>query len=310
MKPEAVLIAHVVAALLALTLIGLAARRRLADIPAFTIYLLTVLVTNRLITGWPEQFFVWKVWVVKEVVIQLLVLGVALDLADRSLRRFPRARLCALVAVGGITVMTMAAALWAEPGHYFQAIAVLIPRLCAGAAVAFGVLALVAHWSLLPMSPFHRMVIAGFFLHLTAYLALLSLVKYFGWSAYPVLAALDPAAFAASVGLWAIGAWRVSSVSDALEERLWWEIVSPERAAYYSNLSKQIDDQAAALRFTRAEAQAAESRGDHELADRLRKAGQVYAEAIAKSEAQARTGLAIRRRMMAALRSTADRFRT
>jgi hypothetical protein len=310
MKPEAVLIAHVVAALLAFTLAGLAVRRRLTDTPAFTLYLLTVLVSNRLITGWPEQFFVWKFWAVKEVVLQLLVLGVAIGVAHGSLRPFPRARLWALGAVSGITLVTVAVALWTEPGQYFQAIAVLIPRLCGGGAVAFGVLALVAHWSLLPMSRFHQMIIAGFFLHLTAYLALLSLVKHFGWSAYPVLSALDPAAFAASVGLWALGAWRKSSVSEVLEERLWWEIVSPERAHYYANLARQLEGQAAALRFTHAEAEAAERRGDHAVAARLREAGQTYAEAIARSEVQARTGLAIRKRMLAALRSTTDRFRS
>lgn len=310
MKPEAVLIAHVVAALLALTLIGLAVRRRLAGTPAFTLYLVTVLTTNRLITGWPEQFFVWHVWVVKEVVLQLLILGVALDVAYVALRPFPRARQGALIAVSSIAVVTGAAALLTEPGDYYRATAVLIPRLSGGAAVAFGALALVTHWSLLPVSRFHRMIIAGFFLHLTAYVALLSLVKHFGWSAYPLLAALDPAAFAASVGLWMVGAWRTNTVSEELEERLWWEIVSPERASYYSNLARQLADQAEALRFTRAQAETAERSGNHELASRLHKAGRAYADAIAETEARARAGLAIRRRMLAALRSTAARLRT
>jgi hypothetical protein len=309
MKPEAVFIANVVAALIALTLVGLAVRRRLAEAPIFTLYLLTALTTNRLVTAWPDQFFVWKVWVAKEVVLQVLVLGVALEVAGVALRPFPAARRVALVAVSSITLVTAAGALIAEPGDYYRAMAVLIPWLSGGAAVAFGALALVTLWSVLPVNRFHRLVIGGFFLHLTAYVALLSLVKHFGWSAYPLVAALDPAAFAASVGLWALGAWRGRTASEELAERLWWEVVSPDHAAYYANLAKQLEDQAQALRFTRVEAEAAERSGDPELAARLRAAGRAYADATAMLDLRARSGLAIRKRMLAALRSTADRIR-
>jgi hypothetical protein len=145
------------------------------------------------------------------------------------------------------------------------------------------------------------MIVAGFFLHLTAYVVLLSLVKHFGWSAYPIVAALDPAAYGASVGLWALGAWRKATAVDDLEERLWWEIVSPEKTPYYSNLQRELDNQMEALNFTLAQAVAAEKAGDEQLAAKLRQAGKVYAASIAPAAGRARQGLQIRRRMLAAL---------
>jgi hypothetical protein len=146
------------------------------------------------------------------------------------------------------------------------------------------------------------MIVAGFFLHLTAYVLLLTLIKHLGWTAYPFLAALDPAAFGASVGLWALGAWRKTTVVDELEERLWWEIVSPDKGPYYANIQRELDSQLDALNFTLAQALAAEKAGDPTLAQKLREAGKVYAAAIAPAAGRARQGLEVRRRMLAALK--------
>jgi hypothetical protein len=300
-KPEHVLIADVVAVLLAATLIGMAVRWRLSECSAFTLYLVAVLTSNRLVTWWPAQFFNWYFWVLKEVLLQALILGVAIDLAGVALRPFPNARKWTR---GGLVTLAVAAGLVAAvtvSGDYFHALAVVIPRLSGAAALSFGVLAFVTMWSWLPVRPFHRMIIAGFFLHLTAYVLLLTLVKQVGWSAYPIVAALDPAAFGASVGLWALGAWRKTSEVDELEERVWWEIVSPDRGPYYANLQKELDSQIEALNFTLAQATAAEKSGDLALAEKLREAGKVYAASIAPAAGRARKGLDVRRRMLAAL---------
>lgn len=301
MKPEEVLIANVVAALVAATLVGMAFRRRSAECSTFTVYLAVVLLTNRLVTWWPESFYTWRFWVLKEIVLQALILAVAIDLSSVALRPFPRARRWTLAALLALVAATCLAAALAERGDYFHALAVLVPRLGAGAALAFGVLASVTLWSWLPVRPFHRMIVAGFFLHLTAYVALLTLVKQLGWSAYPVLAALDPAAFGASVGLWLLGAWRAASAADEVEERLFWEIVSPDKAPYYANLQRELDGQIEALNFTLVQAIEAEKAGDVALAAKLREAGRIYAASIAPAAGRARHGLQIRRRMLAAL---------
>jgi len=300
-KPEQVLIANVVAVLLTATLVGIGVRRRAAECSSFTLYLVVVLVTNRLITWWPGTFFTWHFWVLKEVVLQVLILAVAIDLAGVALRPFPQARRWTLVGLITLALGTFVTAAVTEPADYFHALAVLVPRLSGGAALGFGLLAFVTLWSWLPVRPFHRMIVAGFFLHLTAYVVLLTLVRHLGWSAYPLVAALDPAAYAASVGLWALGAWRKATAVDELEERLWWEIVSPEKIPYYSNLQRELDSQLEALNFTLAQAAAAQKAGDEELAAKLRQAGKVYAASIAPAAGRARHGLQIRRRMLAAL---------
>jgi hypothetical protein len=300
-KPEEILIADVVAALLVAALIGMAVRWRLSESPAFTLYLFAVLTSNRLVTWWPATFFNWHFWVLKEMLLQVLILGVAIELAGSALRPFPRARAWTRGAIIALTVATGLTAALTVPGDYFHAIAVVIPRVSGGAALGFGLLAFVTMWSWLPVRPFHRMIVAGFFLHLTAYVLLLTLVKQLGWSAYPIVAALDPAAFGASVGLWALGAWRKTSEVDELEERLWWEVVSPDRGPYYANLQKELDRQIEALNFTMAQATAAEKAGDLSLAEKLREAGKVYAASIAPAAGRARQGLEVRRRMLAAL---------
>ena len=154
MKPEQVLIADVVAALVAATLLGMAVRWRISECSSFTLYLVVVLTSNRLVTWWPDQFFNWHFWVLKETLLQVLILAVAIDLAGVALRPFPRARRWTRGGLMALAVATGLVAAVTVPGDYFHALAVLVPRLSGGAAFAFGLLAFVTLWSWLPLRPF------------------------------------------------------------------------------------------------------------------------------------------------------------
>ncbi len=72
------------------------------------------------------------------------------------------------------------------------------------------VVVMVASWYRLPLGPWHRMIALGFVLYQGAYAVLLSALAGTGWSAYAYIVGLEPAAYAATVGLWTFGAWRTA----------------------------------------------------------------------------------------------------
>src|SRR5262249_46495978 len=110
----------------------------------------------------------------------------------------------------GATALTVAA----EPAPDFAArVGMLLARAQTGAVWAFAAFVAIASWYRLPLHPMHRSITLGFVLYLGVYGMLLSAVGYFGWSAYPYIAALDPAAYAATVGLWMHAAWRPEAAS-------------------------------------------------------------------------------------------------
>jgi hypothetical protein len=213
MKPEQELVANVVAVLLLATLAGLAARGRILLCRSFAAYLTLALTTNRLITWWPERFYTSGFWTLKETLYALLMPLLALELTAVALEAFPRARragLAVLVTIAGLTVLAVAAA----PGPDYSArMGLLLARAQTGAVWGFVALLTIASWYHLPLHPTHRSIILGFALYLGFYGALLSAVGHFGWSAYRYLAALDPAAYAATVGLWMLAAWRKEEAS-------------------------------------------------------------------------------------------------
>jgi hypothetical protein len=208
MKPEQVLVANLVAALLLATLAGLAVRGRVLLCRSFAVYVALALTTNRLVTWWPEQFYTSDFWTFKETLHAILMALVALELTVVGLEAFPRARragVLALMLIAGVTALAVAA----EPApDYATRVGVLLARAQTGAVWGFVAVLAIASWYRLPLHPMHRSITLGFALNLGVYGVLLSAVGHFGWSAYRYVAALDPAAYAATVGLWMLAAWR------------------------------------------------------------------------------------------------------
>jgi hypothetical protein len=72
-----------------------------------------------------------------------------------------------------------------------------------------------------PLHPFHRAILLGFGLYLVAYTGALTLLRELGSpAAYALFNILDPAAYAASVGVWAWAAWRPAGAPSLAVQRL------------------------------------------------------------------------------------------
>jgi hypothetical protein len=218
MKPEQVLVANIVAALLLLTLVGLVRSQRASMCWPFTSLILFALTTNRMVVWWPELFYRQDFWYRKELANALLESIIALSLCNAAMQDFGRARRVAtslLVAIFAAAVVLGWSA--ADGAGYLQRLGVVTARVHTGAGWGFTVLLAAATWFRLPLDGFHRSVAIGFALYLSLYGALMSAVGWLGWAAYPYLAAFDPATFAASVGIWMRAAWapHVSPIAAA-----------------------------------------------------------------------------------------------
>lgn len=218
MNQGSLLVANLVAVLLLVTLLGVLARGHASRCWSFTAYLAFAFISNRLICWWPERFF--RLWfaTLKELVFAGLVVLVALELAWIALARFPRARRRAtsvILVAAGVTAVLVSA----TPSSGLEE---RVGRTGAiantGALLVLVVLLLVAHWYHLPLGRWHRAIAEGFILYCGAYGALLGAVGLGGLNVYRYLVALDPAAYAATVGLWLLAAWRPEVAVESLPE--------------------------------------------------------------------------------------------
>lgn len=189
------MIADLVAVLLAAALLALAVRGRAGVSWPFTAHLGLCLLTNRLITWWPERFYTQAFWWAKEAALAGLALVVLLGLTRAVLDAFPRARRFTLDATAAILACTAVAAAFASP---YDALSLVH----GGTVWGFALLLAVTLWFQLPLHPLHRAIMLGFALYLGAYGTVLGLVRYLEPAALPYLAALDAAAYAATLGLW------------------------------------------------------------------------------------------------------------
>ncbi len=91
---------------------------------------------------------------------------------------------------------------------YDDWLGIVIPRMGLAGGWSLMVIIAVATWYKLPLITWHRMIALGYIMSHGVYAVLLALIVRSGWSMYPYIAALIPAADAAIVGVWALGAWR------------------------------------------------------------------------------------------------------
>ena len=210
MTPAQESLADLVALLLGGALAGLLVTGRLWLCRAFGLYLLVTLATNRAVVWWPERFYNGPFWTAKETLQAALVIAVAVELSDVALMAFPRARAIARRGVVAVALVTLLGVSTAVAGGYEVWVSTLAARASLGASWAMLVVVMVASWYRLPLGPWHRMIALGFVLYQGAYAVLLSALAGTGWSAYEYIVGLEPAAYAATVGLWTFGAWRTA----------------------------------------------------------------------------------------------------
>lgn len=201
------------AALLLLTLAGLGGRGRVPECSGFTVYLAVCIAGNRLPVWWPGTFYNWQFWLAKEWAYCALKAAIAVELAWRCFAPFPRARAAAVSAVVAGVAGTAALVLGLRfetlmAGEYGEAVTELLPRIQIAVVWTFVLLLAAITWWRIPVTAFTRAIVLGFVLYGGAYAGALEAARHFNDAGFAFLRALDPAAYAASVAVWALAAWR------------------------------------------------------------------------------------------------------
>jgi hypothetical protein len=193
--------------------VGLLARGRWRLSWFFSAYVAAILVGNVLVTWWPQAFFVPGFWMAKQIVYDVLKLGLALELAWRTFRVFPGAGAAARRVVLVILLLTTIVTIAASGGgfSYLTMAGDIHPRVVNGTIWLLAVTLGLAQWYRVPIHPFHRAVLASLGAYLAVFGALLRVWGIYGWAAQAYFNALDPLAYLLLTLYWAHLAWRPES---------------------------------------------------------------------------------------------------
>jgi hypothetical protein len=215
------IVADLVAVLLLATLVGMFVSGRVGLCRSFAVYVGFALLTNRLVRWWPDHFYTAGFFGAKELVFAVLSVVIVLELAWSGLAPFPRARRISLWLVLAIAAAGAVAVLGASGVKSYRTlvgVVVAAGQLCA--LVTLVVFLAVVQWYHLPLRPWHRAIAVGFLLYRGVYGILLGVLAHNGGPAHAFVAELDRAAYAATVGLWGVAAWRTEWYDLAAEARI------------------------------------------------------------------------------------------
>lgn len=215
MDPARALVGDLVGVLMFFLLAAIVARRRYRLSWSFFAYVLTVFVSDRLQRAVPATFDTAAVWTVKESLIGWLKVVVVAEIGLLTFSRLPRGqrllwRVLVMLAMLGFVAMLAPASLprgastipWVSLARGQAAVLCLLAT----------VVVIAAHYQV-PLHPFHRGVLVGFALYMLGYAGAIACARTLGYvPAYRLFLAMDPTAYAATVGLWAWTAWRPDPV--------------------------------------------------------------------------------------------------
>jgi len=223
-----VLVAHAVKVLVLLTLAGIVARHRARLSWSFVAYLSTIVVSNTLISVWPDTFFVPSFYLLKQALYDCLRLAIAIELAYRTFQAFPGAQstarrvVFALLAVTSLALMGVPSGLsGGSPGLYATALKEWEPRVMTGTIWLMNGVALLVIWYRVPIHAYHKAILLGFVAYLLTFTTLLRLLQIYDWDVLPIIQSAEPAAFLVLMGWWAWAAWQPAvEMSPVLARRL------------------------------------------------------------------------------------------
>ncbi len=224
MTSSQLLIAHAVKILVLLTLAGILARHRARLCWSFTAYLSVILACNSLVSFWPDRFVTDSFWTVKQALYDLLKMAIAVELTYRAFRVFPGAQVTARHVLFAVLVLTSAAlvGLPRDPS-YSSGFLEWEPRVLMGTIWLLNGLALLVVWYRVPLHRYHKAILLGFVPYLLVFVALLRMLRHYGWEILPLVQSAEPAAYMLLVAWWAYAAWEpetVTDISPALLQRL------------------------------------------------------------------------------------------
>jgi len=214
------LLGYLGSGLLAATLTGLARTGRYRLWYSFTLCLAVIFAASAAI-GLSSRFHSPSVWKWQELVVDVLRMAMALELALRIFRDFPGARAklrWVLVLVGAATLVVIARAphgadVWLKHDQdaYEAFVSDLQPRVLNGAVWLFTGIAFLVLWYRLPIHPFHKAVLLSYVPYLLIFTTALKTLGALGWERGWYVRYANQLAYAALVGFWTHAAWRRES---------------------------------------------------------------------------------------------------
>jgi hypothetical protein len=202
-------------AAMAIAVAGVIARRRVAELWTLPVYLVIVIVCEGATLLWPERFFVWSAYVLRQWTYDVCHLAIALELARRAFKSFPGASATARAVFLAILTVTAISIFAATPpgtrgdaSFYLTALLTIEPRLLNATICLFVVTARLVLFFNIPVSDWHRAVSLGFAGYLFISVTGLNLMRSFGFDLRPYVNFFDGSAYVALCAWFATAAWQ------------------------------------------------------------------------------------------------------
>ena len=204
---------HLTTVLLATLLVGVLARGRHRACLSFVLYVAAVVASSILIGMWPERFYVFDFYLLKEIVHNLLKFAVALELAYRTFRGYPGALSSARVLIGLVLVATLLVTLSAPPVYGESDLTgELHARVLNGTIWLLTVIAVLILWYRIPVDPFHKAILTGFVPYLLVFSIGMRAITEMGYVESKPFQLAHAIAYNVLVAYWNYAAWRTDPV--------------------------------------------------------------------------------------------------
>lgn len=203
--------AYTAASILAIAavLAGLRARHLLRASYAWDLYLLAVLVGESLILTWPQRFYTFSFWQVKETLYGVLKLATAVELGLLTLGSFAGGRRRAQQWTLALLALTLVAVSLPTPAGTLSTLALeMQPRLANATALLFAAVWLLVLYYRVPLHRIHRAILRGLTPYLLVFTVAVRLRGTFGVELLDLARSLDSSAYVAMCLYWAWEAWR------------------------------------------------------------------------------------------------------
>jgi hypothetical protein len=202
--------------LIPFVLVGLVRKRLYRASRLLLAYLMVVWLGDALPVLWPEHFFVWTFWQLKETALGAVKLGIALEIAILAYGSFPRAAANVMRGLLVVLVIGLCAIVAATPhGAPVKELArQLLPRLANVTVLVFCVVWGMIIWYRIPLHFMHRALLRGFVPYLLVFAAARGLVISWGWQIVPFVNLADTIAYDLLLVYWAWEVWRTHEQED------------------------------------------------------------------------------------------------
>lgn len=209
MSPDRLFVSFVGIALNATLLVALVMRDRYKACILFPLYVAAVLVPVFLFAVWPERFYTWPNYLLRETVHNLLKFAIALELGYRTFRAFPgawtQAKRLILVIIVVIAVVVFAAITAQRDPADIQV--EWHARVLNGTIWLFTGIAAVVLWYRLPVDPFHKAILVGFVPYLLVFSFGMRALVEIGWEQSRLYQRVHALAYVLLLAYWNRAAW-------------------------------------------------------------------------------------------------------